>query len=106
MRGPASPYHERAPSGTIVGDGTRGIAQARSVARRVILRAAWWAVVLVVAGGQPGRSQTDNTALRDRVNQLVERLESPKKEVRQAAEDGLIKLGPRILTLLPEPSRT
>lgn len=45
------------------------------------------------------QAQTD-AALRDRVNQLVERLDAPKLEARQAAEDGLIKLGPRILPML------
>jgi hypothetical protein len=49
--------------------------------------------------GGAARAQTD-AALRDRVNQLVERLDAPKLEARQAAEDGLIKLGPRILPLL------
>jgi hypothetical protein len=40
--------------------------------------------------------------LRDRVLQLVDRLEAPKMEARKAAEEALIKLGPRILPLLPE----
>jgi hypothetical protein len=36
------------------------------------------------------------------VNQLVERLDAPKMEAQQAAEDALVKLGPRVLPLLPD----
>ncbi|MDR3632448.1 MAG: hypothetical protein P4L84_01350 [Isosphaeraceae bacterium] len=54
-------------------------------------------IVVLVAG--TAQAQTD-AALRDRVNQLVERLEAPKLEARQAAEEGLIKLGPRVLPFL------
>lgn len=50
-------------------------------------------------------AQTADAALKDRVGQLIERLEAPKLEARQAAEDALIKLGPRVLPLLPEASR-
>ncbi|AGA30860.1 hypothetical protein [Singulisphaera acidiphila] len=47
-------------------------------------------------------AQTSDAALRDRVLQLVDRLGAPKLEARKAAEEALIKLGPRILPLLPE----
>lgn len=47
-------------------------------------------------------AQTSDAALRDRVLQLVDRLGAPKIEARKAAEEALIKLGPRILPLLPE----
>jgi hypothetical protein len=61
------------------------------------------AAALVVSAG--ARAQTADAALKDRVNQLVERLEAPKMEARKAAEDALIKLGPRVLPLLPEPEK-
>jgi len=57
-------------------------------------------VVLALAGG--ARGQAIDAALRDRVEQLVAKLDAPKMEARKAAEDALIKLGPRILPLLPE----
>lgn len=50
-------------------------------------------------------AQTGDAALRDRVLQLVDRLGAPKMEARKAAEEALIKLGPRILPLLPEPGQ-
>jgi hypothetical protein len=45
--------------------------------------------------------QVSESALKDRVAQLVERLESPKVETRAAAEKSLIDLGGRVLPLLP-----
>jgi hypothetical protein len=36
---------------------------------------------------------------------LVERLEAPKMEARKAAEEALIKLGPRVLPLLPDSAK-
>jgi hypothetical protein len=48
------------------------------------------------------RGQASEAAPRDRVAQLVERLDAPKMEARKAAEEDLIKLGPGILPLLPE----
>ncbi|WP_422929873.1 hypothetical protein [Singulisphaera sp. PoT] len=48
------------------------------------------------------RGQATDAALRDRVDQLLTKLEAPKPEARKSAEDALIKLGPRILPLLPE----
>ena len=43
-------------------------------------------------------------ALRDRVGQLVVKLGSDKKEVRDEAEKALVELGPKVLPLLPESS--
>ncbi len=50
----------------------------------------------------PAKAQTSEAALKDRVGQLLERLDAPKVETRKAAEEALIKLGPKALTLLPE----
>src|SRR3954447_10323595 len=66
-------------------------------------RAAWAVGVLALAFGAtdaPGQ-QASETALKDRVAQLVERLESPKVETRAAAEKSLIDLRTRVLPLLP-----
>src|SRR3954470_3040085 len=60
-------------------------------------------LLVLVSGTAWG--QGSDAALRDRVLQLVERLDAPKMEARQAAEDALVKLGPRILTFLPEPTK-
>ena len=51
------------------------------------------------------RGQGADAALKDRVNQLVERLGAPKDDVRKAAEEALIKLGPRVLPLLPDAAK-
>lgn len=59
---------------------------------------------IVLAGGD-ARGQGSDAALRDRVAQLVERLEAPKVEARDTAEAALIGLGARALPLLPEPSK-
>lgn len=45
-----------------------------------------------------------DAALKDRVLQLVERLDADKVETRDSAMASLIKLGPKILTLLPDPT--
>jgi hypothetical protein len=45
-----------------------------------------------------------DAALRDRVLQLVERLDAPAAEARDAAAASLIKLGPKVLPLLPDPA--
>ena len=65
---------------------------------RVLSASALAAVALagVVAG------QGADAALKDRVGQLLERLDAPKEEARKAAQEALIKLGPRVLPLLPE----
>jgi hypothetical protein len=66
-------------------------------------RAAGAVGLLALAFGASGAfgQQASETALKDRVAQLVERLESPKVETRAAAEKSLIDLGPRVLPLLP-----
>ncbi len=54
---------------------------------------------------QPALGQAEaDAALKDRVGQLVDRLEDPKPEVRDEAQARLIKLGAKILPLLPDPS--
>ena len=58
------------------------------------------AVSLLAVGLARGQQATDS-ALKDRVAQLVERLESPKVEARASAEKALIDLGPRATPLLP-----
>src|SRR5947209_7234899 len=58
--------------------------------------------ILTWAGLNPARSQSSDAALKDRVSQLLERLDAPKVEARKAAEEALIKLGPKALPLLPE----
>jgi hypothetical protein len=62
-------------------------------------------VLAVVGAAGVALGQAADAALRDRVNQLVERLDAPKMEARKAAEEGLIKLGPRILPLLPDAAK-
>jgi hypothetical protein len=56
--------------------------------------------------GLPARAQNAeiDAALRDRVLQLVERLDAPAAEARDAAAASLIKLGPKVLPLLPDPA--
>jgi hypothetical protein len=49
--------------------------------------------------------QAADAALKDRVAQLVEKLDSPKDDARDAAREALVKLGPRILPLLPDPAK-
>ena len=51
-------------------------------------------------------AQTENAdaALRDRTSQLVERLDDPNEEAALVAQAKLIKIGARILPLLPDPS--
>jgi hypothetical protein len=69
---------------------------------RVATRAAWalgWLAVALVSASSG--QQVSESALKDRVAQLVERLESPKVETRAAAEKSLIDLGLRVLPLLP-----
>lgn len=64
---------------------------------------AWF--LAMPAAVSPAWAQAD-AALRDRVLQLVERLGDPKPEARDDAQNRLIKLGPKILPLLPEPTET
>jgi hypothetical protein len=63
--------------------------------------------VLLASGGAPaarGQAAQTDAALRDRVLQLVERLDADKPDVREAATASLIKLGPKILPVLPDSS--
>jgi hypothetical protein len=57
--------------------------------------------VLLAVGVPANAQQVSESALKDRVAQLLERLESPKVETRTAAEKSLIDLGSRVLPLLP-----
>ena len=50
------------------------------------------------------QTETADAALRDRVLQLIERLDDPRPEARDEAEARLIKLGARALPLLPDPA--
>ncbi|MFO0951746.1 MAG: hypothetical protein U0835_11475 [Isosphaeraceae bacterium] len=65
------------------------------------------ALVLAMAllSSAPATGQSADAALKDRVGQLVERLGSEKKEAAQAAEDALLKLGARVLPLLPDAAK-
>jgi hypothetical protein len=51
-----------------------------------------------------GQAESKDSALQDRIVQLVDRLDAPKAEAREAAMASLIKLGPKILPLLPDPA--
>jgi len=64
------------------------------------------AIVPALFAAADARAQTAaaDAALRDRVVQLVDRLDAPKTEARDAAMASLIKLGPRVLPLLPDPA--
>jgi len=66
------------------------------------MRLGFRAVMLVSVLATLARAQVPDSALKDRVAQLVERLESPKMEARAAAEKALVDLGPRVLPLLPD----
>jgi hypothetical protein len=61
------------------------------------------ALLLPTMTGPPVRAQTGaDAALKDRVLQLVDRLDAEKVEARDTAMASLIKLGPKILPLLPD----
>jgi hypothetical protein len=63
------------------------------------------ALLALSSFGLAVRAQTAaDAALRDRVLQLVERLGAPAQEAHDAAVNSLIKLGPKILPLLPDPA--
>lgn len=67
-------------------------------------RFGWILALPLAAGPAPARSQeAADPALRDRVLQLVERLDAEKPEARDAAEAALKKLGAKVLPLLPDP---
>lgn len=61
-------------------------------------------LLAAVAGGVAVGQEASEAALRDRVLQLVERLDADKPEARDAAEAALVKLGARALPLLPDPA--
>jgi hypothetical protein len=62
-------------------------------------------LALVAPGTKTARAQAAvDPALKDRVLQLVDRLDSEKPEARDAATASLIKLGPKVLPLLPDPA--
>ncbi len=64
------------------------------------------AAIGCLASGEGSRAlaqaEASDAALRDRVNQLVDRLGSEKSEARDAAAAALSKLGPKVLPLLPD----
>ena len=73
--------------------------------RRSILKWSWLVLALTAVMSSGARAgQASDAALRDRVLQLVERLDGEKPEARDAAEAALVKLGARVLPLLPEPA--
>ncbi len=61
-------------------------------------------LIAVLLGNATAQGQGSDAALRDRVNQLVERLASDDADRRAEAADSLVKLGPRVLPLLPSSS--
>ena len=61
--------------------------------------AASWPGTRAIAQTEPA-----DAALRDRVLQLVERLDAPAPEARDEAQSRLIKLGAKVLPLLPDPA--
>ncbi len=68
---------------------------------RVFIGAQLMGAILFI-GARAKAQQVSESALKDRVAQLVERLESSKVESRAAAEKSLVDLGTRILPLLPD----
>jgi hypothetical protein len=64
------------------------------------------ALMIGLALELPAHAQTAaaDAALRDRVLQLIERLNAPTPDARDAAVASLIKLGPKALPLLPDPA--
>jgi hypothetical protein len=69
---------------------------------RVLLLSAF---LLPFTSTRPANAQAAaDAALKDRVLQLVERLDADKVEARDTATASLIKLGPKVLPLLPDPA--
>jgi hypothetical protein len=68
----------------------------------MIHRAARLSLAVVIGLAVPAPAQ--DAALRDRVNQLVARLDADKAAARDAAEKALIDLGAKALPLLPDPA--
>jgi len=50
-----------------------------------------------------GQAAADDANLAAEVHKLIRRLDAPRLAERQAAKEELVKLGPRVLALLPEP---
>ena len=63
------------------------------------------AFLAIFSSTRPAYAQAAaDAALKDRVLQLVERLDADKIEARDTAAASLIKLGPKVLPLLPDPA--
>jgi hypothetical protein len=63
------------------------------------------AFLMLLLSSRMADAQTGaDAALKDRVLQLVDRLGADKVEAREAATTSLIKLGPKVLPLLPDPA--
>jgi hypothetical protein len=77
-------------------DNGRGVVYGRWMIHGVTL------LLVLFARPVTAQEQAVDAALRDRVLQLVERLDDPKPEARDEAQGRLIKLGSKILPLLPE----
>jgi hypothetical protein len=75
----------------------------QSLALGVLSVAALVVLLSIDLRAQTQAAATD-AALRDRVVQLVDRLSAPTPEAREAAVASLIKLGPKVLPLLPDPA--
>lgn len=71
------------------------------ICRSGCLVAAMLIATLVSATSARGQADGADAALKDRVGQLVERLGDAKPEVRDESQSRLIKLGSKILPLLP-----
>lgn len=70
------------------------------MARGMIATAGALILAFLPTAGRPAAAQ--DAALRDRVNQLVGRLDADKVDARDAAEKALIELGAKALPLLPD----
>jgi len=75
----------------------------RGSVRQILSTVIISAFLVVMPLARAARAQaTADAALKDRVLQLVERLDADKPEARETATASLIKLGPKILPLLPD----
>ncbi|HEY2157904.1 MAG TPA: hypothetical protein VGH33_19905 [Isosphaeraceae bacterium] len=68
-------------------------------------RGLWWLALIAMSVATPARAQVSD-ALRDRVNQLVAKLDAEKIEARDAAQKALVELGPRIKPLLDDAEKS
>jgi hypothetical protein len=64
------------------------------------------ALIAMGVSGGVALGQASDAALKDRVNQLLSRLENEKVDIRDAAQKSLIELGPRVLPLLVDVDKT